>query len=68
MTDLLNEFANQINELIFFLRICVYVILCFGAIWAIGFLRRTLGLDAQSIELRRIRRILEEYVERSEKR
>ena len=67
MADLLSEFANQINELIFFLRICVYFILCFGVIWVIGFVRRNLGLDAQSIELRRIRRILEDIVDRSRK-
>lgn len=68
MTDLLNEFAKQINELIFFLRVCLYIIVCFGVIWVIGFVRRNLGLDAQSIELRRIRRILEDSIERSKKR
>ena len=68
MADLLSEFANQINELIFFLRICGYIILCFGAIWVVGFVRRNLGLDAQSIELRRIRRILEERVDTTKKR
>ena len=68
MSDLLNEFSNQINELIFFLRICVYFIFCFCAIWLIGFLRRNLGLDAQSIELRRIRRILEDSIDHSKKR
>ena len=68
MTDLLNEFANQINELIFFLRVCLYIMLCFSVIWVIGFVRRNLGLDAQSIELKRIRRILEDSVDRSKKR
>jgi hypothetical protein len=29
------------------------------AVWLIGFIRRNLGLDTQSIELRRIRRLLE---------
>ena len=68
MADLISEFANQINELIFFLRVCLYIMLCFSVIWVIGFVRRNLGLDAQSIELKRIRRILEDSVDRSKKR
>lgn len=68
MTNLLDEFMGQITELIFFLQIFVYFMIGFCIIWVIGFVRRNLGLDAHSIELRRIRRILEEGSDRSKKR
>ena len=58
MTEVVHNLVAQIEQVIFWLTVIVYCF--FGVCIAIiGFVRRNLGLDAHSIELRRIRRILE---------
>jgi hypothetical protein len=60
MTETINEIVAQIEQIVFWLKLTVYLVLGICIVWLIGFIRRNLGLDAQSIELRRIRRILED--------
>ena len=59
MTEIMNDIVGQINQIIFWLKLTVYLVLCICVVWLIGFIRRNLGLDTNSIELKRIRRILE---------
>ena len=59
MTDVVHNLVNQIEQVIFWLTVIVYCIFGVCIAWIIGFVRRIFGLDAHSIELRRIRRILE---------
>ena len=59
MTEMVHNLAAQIELVIFWLTVIVYCIFGVCIAWIIGFVRRILGLDAHSIELRRIRRILE---------
>ena len=59
MAEIINDIVAQIDQIIFWLRVTVYLVLSICIVWLIGFVRRNLGLDADSIELRRIRRILE---------
>lgn len=60
MTETINDIVAQIEQIVFWLKLTVYLALGICIVWLIGFIRRNLGLDAQSIELRRIRRILED--------
>ena len=60
MTEAINDIVAQIEQIVFWLKLTVYLVLGICIVWLIGFIRRNLGLDAQSIELRRIRRILED--------
>ena len=60
MAETINEIVAQIEQIVFWLKLTVYLVLGICIVWLIGFIRRNLGLDAQSIELRRIRRILED--------
>ena len=60
MTETINDIVAQIEQIAFWLKLTVYLVLGICITWLIGFIRRNLGLDAQSIELRRIRRILED--------
>ena len=60
MTETINEIVAQIEQIVFWLKLTVYLVLGICIVWLIGFIRRNLGLDAQSIELKRIRRILED--------
>ena len=60
MTETINDIVAQIEQIVFWLKLTVYLVLGICIFWLIGFIRRNLGLDAQSIELRRIRRILED--------
>ena len=60
MTETINDIVAQIEQIVFWLKLKVYLVLGICIVWLIGFIRRNLGLDAQSIELRRIRRILED--------
>ena len=60
MTETINDIVSQIEQIVFWLKLTVYLALGICIVWLIGFIRRNLGLDAQSIELRRIRRILED--------
>jgi len=59
MTEIINDIVAQINQIIFWLKFIVYLVLGICVVWLIGFIRRNLGLDTHSIELKRIRRILE---------
>jgi hypothetical protein len=59
MTETINDIVAQINQIIFWLKFTVYLVLGICIVWLIGFIRRNLGLDTHSIELKRIRRILE---------
>lgn len=59
MTEIINDIVAQIDQIIFWLRVTVYLVLGICVVWLIGFIRRNLGLDTHSIELKRIRRILE---------
>ena len=59
MTEIINDIVVQIDQIIFWLRVTVYLVMGICVVWLIGFIRRNLGLDTHSIELRRIRRLLE---------
>ena len=59
MTEIINDIVAQINQILFWLKFTVYLVLGICVVWLIGFIRRNLGLDTHSIELKRIRRILE---------
>lgn len=60
MTETINDIVSQIEQIVFWLKLTVYLALGICIVWLIGFIRRNLGLDTHSIELRRIRRILED--------
>ena len=60
MTEIINDIVAQIDQIIFWLRVTVYLVMGICVVWLIGFIRRNLGLDTHSIELRRIRRLLED--------
>ena len=62
MTEVINEIVSQIDQIVFWLKVTVYLVLGICIVWAIGFIRRNLGLDTHSIELKRIRRILEDQI------
>ena len=59
MTEVVHNIVAQIEQIVFWLTVAVYSIFGFCVVWLVGFVRRHLGLDANTIELRRIRRILE---------
>jgi hypothetical protein len=59
MTEIINDIVTQIDQIIFWLRITVYLLMGICVIWLIGLIRRNLGLDIHSIELSRIKRLLE---------
>ena len=59
MTEIIDDIVAQIDQIIFWLRMTVYLVMSICVVWLIGFIRRNLGLDTHSIELRRIRRLLE---------
>ena len=59
MAEIINDIVAQIDQTIFWLRVTVYLVMGICVVWLIGFIRRNLGLDTHSIELRRIRRLLE---------
>ena len=60
MAEIINGIVAQIDQIIFWLRVTVYLVMGICVVWLIGFIRRNLGLDTHSIELRRIRRLLED--------
>ena len=62
MTEVINEIVAAIDQIVFWLQVTVYLILGICIVWVIGVLRRNLGLDNHSIELKRIRRILEDQI------
>ena len=59
MTEVVHNLVAQIEQVRFWLTVIVYCIFGVCIAWIIGFVRRIFGLDTHSIELRRIRRILE---------
>ena len=59
MTEVLYDIIARIEQVVFWFSVTIYFIFGVCVIGLIGFVRRHLGLDANSIELRRIRRILE---------
>ena len=59
MTEVVHNIVAQIEQVVFWLTVIVYCFFGVCVAWLIGFVRRNFGLDAHSIELRRIRRILE---------
>ena len=59
MAEIINGIVAQIDQIIFWLRVTVYLVMGICVVWLIGFIRRNLGIDTHSIELRRIRRLLE---------
>ena len=59
MTEIINDIVVQIDQIVFWLRVAVYLVMGICVVWLIGFIRRNLGLDTHSIELGRIRRLLE---------
>ena len=61
MTEVINEIIAQIDQIILWLKVTVYLVLGICIVWVIGFISRNLGLDTHSIELRRIRRILDDH-------
>ena len=61
MTEVINEIVAQIDQIVFWLKVTAYLVIGICIVWVIGFIRRNLGLDTHSIELRRIRRILEDH-------
>ena len=60
MTEAINDIVAQIEQIVFWLKLTVYLVLGICITWLIGFIRRNFGLDSHSVELRRIRRILED--------
>lgn len=60
MAEVIQNIVAQIEQIVFWLTVAVYFIFGVCVLWLIGFVRRHLGLDANSIELRRIRKILED--------
>ena len=59
MPEIINNIVATIDQIIFWPRHTVYLDMGICVVWLIGFIRRNLGLDTHSIELRRIRRLLE---------
>ena len=59
MTEIINDIFAQIDQIILWLKVTVYLVMGICVVWLIGFIRRNLGLDTHSIELGRIRRLLE---------
>ena len=59
MAEIINDIVAQIDQIIFWLRVTVYLVMGICVVWLIGFIRCNLGLDTHSNELRRIRRLLE---------
>ena len=59
MTEIINDIVAQIDQIIFWLKVTVYLVMGICVVWLVGFIKRNLGLDIHSFELRRIRRLLE---------
>ena len=51
---------SEITEVLLFLKITTYALLAVCIAWVIYVFRKIVGLDTHSIELRRIRRLLEQ--------
>ena len=59
MTEIINDIFAQIDQIILWLKVTVYLVMGICVVWLVGFIRRNLGLDTHSIGLRRIKRLLE---------
>ena len=59
MTEIINDIVAQVDQIIFWLKVTAYLVMGICVVWLVGFIRRNLGLDTHSIELRRIGRLLE---------
>ena len=59
LSDYLEELKNQIDLISNLLQISLIIILFLVMIGIIGFVRRNLGIDKQSRELVKIRKLLE---------
>ncbi len=62
MTEVINEIVAEIDQIVFWLKVTFFLAVGICVVWVIGFTRRNLGLDTHSIELKRIRRILEDQI------
>ena len=60
MTETIHDIVAQIEQTVFWFKLKVYFVLSICIVWLIGLVKRNLGLDTQSIKLRRIRCILED--------
>ena len=56
----MENLLNEITEVLLFLKITTYALLALSLAWVIFVFRKIVGLDTHSIELRRIRRLLEQ--------
>ena len=45
MTEIINDIVAQIDQIIFWLRVTVYLVMGSCVVWLIGFIRCNLGLD-----------------------
>jgi hypothetical protein len=55
----MESLLTEITEILLFLKITTYVLLAVSVAWVFYVFRKIVGLDTHSIELRRIRRLLE---------
>ena len=56
----MESLLNEIAEVLLFLKITTYALVAVSVAWVIYVFRKIVGLDTHSIELRRIRRLLEQ--------
>ena len=59
MPEVIHNIVAQIEQVVFWFTVTGYFVIGVFVVWIIGFIRRNLGMDAVSIELRGIGRILE---------
>ena len=59
MAELVGEMITQIEQIAYWVRITIYLVFGICILWLVGFIRRIFGIDSHSVELRRIRRLLE---------
>ena len=52
-------FQEKLNFLFFMIEILLFLIIVILIIWIYGFIRRNLGIDKQTRELEKIRKIME---------
>ena len=58
---------SEITEVLLFLKITTYALLAVCVSWVVYVFRKIVGLDTHSIELRRIRRLLEQQAKQKSK-
>ena len=56
----MESLLNEITEVLLFLKITTYALVAVSVAWVIYVFRKIVGLDTHSIELRRIRRLLDQ--------